>query len=238
MITSIILVLLFVVCLAGALLVPKTDGKINAVKAAVMGTMALFCYQVLIGFCFDKIGIPVNLKTTCIAMAAVAVFLWGMIIRKKKVQKLFIRWTDVLVLVLLAVFMIAVSLHMFTPRLRLSYVNSDPANHFNMAMNIVKTEKISGVIYFSAFVDAMFIELFAPVLTVAKYYKAFIAADIFMHVLEIWMFYVLTLTISDKKIVRFFAPVIALGYFMGYPAYSYLTGGFVYWSTGAMILLL
>ena len=147
-------------------------------------------------------------------------------------QRIFVRITDIAVLAVLAGIVIAVSLHMFTPYLRLSYINSDPANHFNDAMVIVKQGVLGKHIYFSAFVNAMFIEIFSPILIVSKYYKAFILSDIFMHVLEVWMCYVLMLTVSEKKIVRIFAPVFALGYFWGYPAYSYMTGGFVlleYW---------
>lgn len=238
MIISVLFIILFLLCLSGAVLLPKTEAKINGTKALVMGTMAVFCYQALLAFIYDKIGIDVGIESTCVSMAAAVLVLWGIILKKRKVQRLFFRITDIAALVLLAAVVLAISLHMFTPNLRLSYVNTDPANHFNMAMSIVKNGVIEDSIYFSAFVDAMFIELFAPLLSLAKYYKAFIAADIFMHVLEIWMFYVLVLTVSDKKVLRVFAPVFALGYFFGYPAYSYMTGGFVYWGIGGMILIL
>lgn len=238
MIISVIFVLLFLAFLMGIILVPKIDGKINMIKVAVMGIMAIFCYQSFWAFMFQLVGIPVNLKSTCISMAAAVLLLWGMIIKKKKMQRIFVRITDIAVLAVLAGIVIAVSLHMFTPYLRLSYINSDPANHFNDAMVIVKQGVLGKHIYFSAFVNAMFIEIFSPILIVSKYYKAFIFADIFMHVLEVWMCYVLMLTVSEKKIVRIFAPVFALGYFWGYPAYSYMTGGFVYWSIGVMILML
>ena len=237
MITSVIFVLLFVLCLCGVVLFPKTEGKINGIKAGIMGTMLVFCYLAFMAFVYDKLGVGVHLNTTCISLALANLVLWGIIIKEKKRQKLFFRITDILSVILVAAFVLAISMHMFTPRLRLAYVNSDPANHFNMAMQIVKNGTLDGI-YFSAYIDAIFIELFAPILTVGKYYKAFIAADIFMHVLEICMFYVLTLAISERKIVRIFAPIFAVGYFLGYPTYSYMTGGFVYWGIGVMILML
>lgn len=58
------------------------------------------------------------------------------------------RITDIAVLAVLAGIVIAVSLHMFTPYLRLSYINSDPANHFNDAMVIVKQGVLGKHIYF------------------------------------------------------------------------------------------
>lgn len=237
MMTVILFVILFILCLLGVLLFPKTEGKINAVKALIMGTMLVFCYLSFFAFLFDKIGVGARLNTSCISLAIADALLWGIVIKEKKVQKLFFRWTDILGAAVVAAFVLAISMHMFTPSLRLAYINTDPANHFNMAMQIVKTGELDGI-YFSAYVDSIFIQVLAPFLSVGNYYKAFIAADIFMHVLEICMFYVLALTVSDRKIVRIFAPVFAIGYFFGYPAYSYMTGGFVYWGIGVMILIL
>lgn len=138
MIISVIFVLLFLAFLMGIILVPKIDGKINMIKVAVMGIMAIFCYQSFWAFMFQLVGIPVNLKSTCISMAAAVLLLWGMIIKKKKMQRIFVRITDIAVLAVLAGIVIAVSLHMFTPYLRLSYINSDPANHFNDAIDPCK----------------------------------------------------------------------------------------------------
>jgi hypothetical protein len=86
MIISVIFVLLFLAFLMGIILVPKIDGKINMIKVAVMGIMAIFCYQSFWAFMFQLVGIPVNLKSTCISMAAAVLLLWGMIIKKKKMQ--------------------------------------------------------------------------------------------------------------------------------------------------------
>lgn len=235
--TVILFVLLFLLCLVGVVLFPKTEGKINGVKAFVMGIMLVFCYLSFLAFLFDKTGLGARLNTTCISLALADIVLWGVVIKEKKIQKLFSRWTDILGIAVVSAFVLAISMHMFTTELRLAYINTDPANHFNMAMQVAKTGELSGI-YFSAYVDSLFIQVLAPFLSAADYYKAFIVADIFMHVLEICMFYVLVLTVSDRKLVRVFATVFAVGYFFGYPAYSFMTGGFVYWGIGVMILIL
>lgn len=236
MFLSILFVILFIICLLGVVLYPKCEGQINGLKAAVMAMMAIFCYQAIMAFLYNRIGIRVDLKSTAASMLAADILLWLGILKKRKPQKVFFRISDLVSLIVLAVFILAVSLHMFTGNLRLSYVNTDPANHFKFAMCIVNYGVLDSI-YFSAFIDAIFIELFAPVITMVSYYKAFIIADIFMHVLEVWMFYVLAITISDRKITRILAPFLTMCYFFGYPAYSYMTGGFVYWSNGVMILI-
>lgn len=236
MLLSIVFVFLFIIGLLGVVLYPKCDGRINGVKATAMAIMAIFCYQALMAFVYNLVGIRVDLKSTAFSMLAADAFLWFGIIKKRKFQRVFFRISDVISIVVLAALVLAVSLHMFTAGLRLSYVNTDPANHFKFAMCVVNYGVLDGI-YFSAFIDAMFIELFAPMIAMASYYKAFIIADIFMHVLEVWMFYVLAITISDRKSVRILAPFLTVCYFWGYPAYSYMTGGFVYWSNGVMILI-
>ena len=89
MIVSAMFVCLFLLCLLGVLLFPKTEGKINGTKALIMGTMLIFCYLSLTAFLFDKTGIGVHLKTTVLALAVACVFLWGVILKKKKIQA---RW--------------------------------------------------------------------------------------------------------------------------------------------------
>lgn len=235
---SIITVILFLTGVLGVLLFPKSDGKLNGIKLIIMGTMAVFCFLAFCAAVYNKLGIPVHLPSACVSLTIMNAFLWGGIIKKKKVQRLFWRWSDAVCILLLGMFVMWLALHVFTPELKLQYSNVDAAAHYRYANEIVFTGKIFSLTYFSAYVDAFIIEILAPAFsTVLLYYKAFIVADIFMHLMEIWMFYCLVLTISEKKVVRIMAPVLAVGYFWGYPAYSFMEGHFVYWSNGVVILI-
>lgn len=238
MFISVITVVLFLAGVLGLLLFPKTKGRLNGVKMIVMGTMAVFCYLALLAAIYNKVGIFVGLPSACVSLGILNAALWGGIIRHKKVQRLFWRWGDVIGLVLTGAFVVGIAIHIFTAELALRYWNVDAASHFLYANRIVERGSFTSQIYFSAFVDAFFIQLLAPMLAPILYFKAFIVADIFMHMLEMWMFYCLVLTIGKQKITRILAPVLAIGYFFGYPAYSFLTGHFVYWSTGVMIFIL
>lgn len=238
MLTSIVTIVLFMTGMLGLLLYPKAQGRLNGIKMLVMGTMAIFCYLAFLAGIYKLIGIPIKLWATCVSLAVMNVFLWGGILRKRKVQRLFFRWADVVCLLFLAAFVLGIALHLFTPELKLQYQNIDAANHFLYANVIVKYGDWSFLTYFSAYIDAVFIQILSPMLSPILYFKAFILADIFMHVLEIWMFYCLVLTISDRKSVRIMAPFLSIGYFWGYPAYSFMEGNFVYWSNGVMIFIL
>ncbi len=225
--------------LAGLMLVPKTKERINGIKVMIMGMMALFCYLYLGAYFFYQGGMPVSPGTLWIPLLLLNEVLWGLILKKRQVQKLFFRITDILCIALICVPVVVAALHIFTPELQLQYKNWDAAVHFSWAAYSANYDTlISTGTNFSAFLDAFFMELLAPVLKLVLSYKAFIVADIFLHLLEVSMFYVLVITISDKKSVRLMAPVFSVGYFWGYPAYSFMTGNFVYWSNGVMILIL
>lgn len=235
---SIITVVLFLTGVLGILLFPKSDGKLNGIKIIIMGTMAAFCFLAFCAAVYNKLGIPVHLPSACISLTIMNAFLWGGIIKKKKVQRLFWRWSDAVCIFLLGMFVMWLALHVFTPELKLQYSNVDAAAHYRYANEIVQTGRIFSLTYFSAYVDAFIIEILAPAFsTTLLYYKGFIVADIFMHLMEIWMFYCLVLTISEKRVVRIMAPVLAVGYFWGYPAYSFMEGHFVYWSNGVVIMI-
>lgn len=232
-----IAVLLFIIGILGLLLYPKTEGRLNGSKMIVMGTMAIFCYLAFCAAIYNVVGIFVGLPATCGSLVLMDVLLWGGIFYRKKIQRLFWRVTDLLSLVLITVFVVWIAMHVFTPELRLQYYNVDAASHFFYANYIVEHGRWPFLTYFSAYIDAVFIQLFSPVLAPILRFKAFIIADIFMHILEVWMFYYLVLTISEKKVVRVMAPILSVGYFWGYPAYSFMEGHFVYWSNGVVIFI-
>ena len=237
MLISGITVVLFLAGLIGLLLYPKTEGWLNGLKIIVMGTIALLCYLAFCALVCKLLGTFVGLPSTCVSLVFLDVLLWGGILRKRKVQRLFWRLSDVIGIVLTGAFVIAITMHIFTPGLELQYRNVDAASHFWYAIDLMNTGTWRHMIYFSAYVDAICIELFAPLLRPILYFKAFIIADIFMHLLEIWSVYYLMLTISDRRLMRILAPVFSIGYFFGYPAYSFMLGNFVYWSNGVVILI-
>ena len=53
-------------------------------KSGSDGNYGYFLLSVVLGVHVSLVGIPVNLKSTCISMAAAVLLLWGMIIKKKK----------------------------------------------------------------------------------------------------------------------------------------------------------
>lgn len=234
---SIIYMILFLGCLGGILYYPKAKGRMNGVKSIVMGSMAICCYQALASWLLDLVHIKVGLASIGVMTLLLAVFLWGGIWKKKQWQQLFWRVSDVVSLLVLMVFVLIISVHLFGADLQLQYETAEAASYFTDLMRIVREGTLEGT-YFSQLMGALWVELLSPILPESMYFQAFILSDISMRVLEVSMLYVLIVTISDKKIVRYGAPVFCIAYFWGYPAYSYLSESYLAWSNGVMIFML
>lgn len=233
---SIIYMILFLSCLGGILYYPKAKGRMNGVKATVMGSMAICCYQALVAWLLDLVHIKVGLASIGVMTLLLAVLLWAGIWKKKQWQQLFWRVSDVVSLLVLIIFVLIISVHIFGIDLQLQYPMAEAASYFTDVMRMVREETLEGT-YFSQLTGALWVELLSPILPESMYFQAFILADVSTRVLEICMLYVLIVTVSDKKIVRYAAPILCIAYFWGYPAYSYLSENYLAWSSGVMIFM-
>ena len=93
---SILYIIIMVACLAGLLCCPKAGKSINGVKAVIAGSMAILCYQVIVSMLFYVSGVTVGLFSMGAATLLPAVALWLVIWKKKRIQKMFWRLSDVI----------------------------------------------------------------------------------------------------------------------------------------------
>lgn len=220
---SLCYIILFFINLAGILLCPKTSGKINGLKTLLAAVLALLAYQTAAARFFSLLQIKIGLMPAAVSLLLPAAVLWIWIFVKKKLQRLFFRLSDFAGLLIPVFFAGLLSVHLFSSGLNLQYPATDAAGYYADAFALFSTgsgEHLS----FASFTAAIFMELLQPVFSGAFYVKSFLIADIFLHLLEACMVYALFLTISDKKTARLFAPLFSLGYYFGFPAYSYLNG--------------
>lgn len=232
---SIIYIIITAVCLAGLWCCPKALHSISGVKTVIVGSMGLLCYQVAAAAVFYLLGVSVG----CVSMGAVTLFLaavlWGIIWKKKRIQKMYWRVSDVISVLLLLVFVLWISFDVFGIHIGLRYPTVDAAKSFTDTMQVVRSGRMESF-HMQTVVEVLLIEVCKLFLSAAEYYKAMVFSDICLCVLEIGMFYVLVCTVSDKKIVRMMAPVLSAAYFWGYPVYNFMTGNYPDWNTGVMLL--
>ena len=110
---SIIYMILFLGCLGGILYYPKTKGRINGIKAIVMGCMTICCYQALSAWLLNLVHIKVGLLSIGAMTLLLAVLLWVGIWKKKQWQQLFWRISDVVCLLVLIIFGLIYLMKMF-----------------------------------------------------------------------------------------------------------------------------
>lgn len=223
MMAAIVYGILFAACLMGIICYPKIEGKINGVKAFVAGGTGILVVQGAAGGLFSLLHVRAVLLCVGMIMLLAAAGLWYGIWRKKRMQRLFFRMADVVSLLVLALAVCLVSVHMFGADLNLQYPGAGAAENFAAAMRIVRGDAVENA-GFATVIEAVFIRMYASVTKSALYFKGFILADIFLHLMEVWMFYVVMISLSEKKVVRMLAPFFCIFYFWGYPAYNYMMG--------------
>lgn len=208
----------------------------------LLATMPVICITVLgvqsIGAMSCKIaGVDVSIMSTSVILCLCAVGVWSFLFTQGKIKiQIIFSIRDVILLLIPILLVFLEAYHMFSSELNLVYLNDDAYAFFNNAVWVTRSKNVSGM-YFDAYIGAMFIQFFSPWLSEVEWYKAFILSDIFMHVLEAWMFYGLYKKVCKRKEMDFLFPVIGVLYFLGYPTFSFMRGNFVYWSTGAVLLM-
>lgn len=237
MLQSIMFLCLFVLLYFVMLLYPKTDGRLNIVKQVFIVFFMELSLFVIPSFLLKIKYVTLDLNImSCQCILFIVPMLWK-IYKKKKRQLFYLDKRDLLnVLVVSALFLIFF-LSVFSVDLNLCYAHSDIANHFDMAMDLVRGNNGSvGSMFFSALINATLINVSKPFLPELYYYKAFIIGDAMINWLGWMMFYVLlSHFLKDEKRKKLY-PIAMILFYIGYPLYSYYVSGSLYWTLGVLFI--
>lgn len=229
-------IIAFISFVGSVALFPKTEEKLSLLAEVLMSTVLVMCFGAVAAGVCKIIKLPVNVGTISVIYMVPSLVLWGVIIAKKKIQKLAISKIEIISVAILSIVFMAVELTVFSYEMRPSYnYNTDAGNHLASALGIVRTGEVSGM-YFAAFHNAMLIELFTPFLEEIKYYKGFVLADSLGYYFQILFIFSMIYSIAKKKITKYMAPVLTILCWAGYPLYSYIEGHYVYWGWGAVLV--
>lgn len=229
-------VISFISFVGSVLLYPKVEEKLSLLAEVCMSTLFVMCFGAVAAGLYKILNLPVNIETVSIIYAVPSIVLWAMIILKKKVQRLSVKKSEIISVGLLTLIFLAVELTVFSYEMRPSYnYNTDAGNHLGLALDIVRSGKIGGM-HFSAFHNAMIIDLFTPFLEEIKYYKAFVLADSLGYYFQILFIYAMMSSFTKKKVTKYVVPILAALCWAGYPLYGYIEGHYVYWGWGAILV--
>lgn len=224
----------FAILLIGMIFIYKVPEKVSLFRSVVMCYITELCFGAVVVGMYLLIGIPIGLINLGIAYFIIGMVAWGIIICQRKVQRVKIINTDVYSALFIIVYFVVIFLMVFSPSIQNAYVNSDPVLHFRMALKVLDTGKANAM-YFAEVYNAMVMELLSPFLTRYSLIKAFILADSFANLINIFMFYCLAEMFIKARFSKIILPILSFLYFAGWPFFSYAVGGFVYFGWGVTL---
>ncbi len=212
----------------------KSHKPMNGFTWMVLSFLITICMGGIVAGVISLVRIPVNVYTMAVIYLLLALLL-GWAIRKEGMAQEYIWETyDFLVIVLVTVAVVAISLKIFSPQLWYCYYNSDAGLHLKEATEIVRSQSVTKM-YFLHLQNAMLIEMVQPFVRIADWYKGYILGDCFFLWVETLFFVAMIRRFAKTKASKAFALLLTVGYFMGYPFFSYYYS-FGYWAAGAMFV--
>lgn len=199
-----------------------------------VGIITQLCLGAIGAKILEMIDIFINLKSMSVVYLIVGLGAW--IIGRKNWSNFKVNYSklNIYSLIVILIWFGILFMVVFTPNISLNYISPDPANHFKSAQILVKTGKMDHM-YFASLYNAIFMEILQPFISDLSMYKAFIIADTFANLLNVFMFYCLANKFCKKKFSKVILPFICLVYFLGWPFYNYAIGGFVYFGWGVTL---
>lgn len=236
MFTSIIFLLSFITCYTLIFLLKKFDKPASFTNHLIVCYIFLQCLGSTAVLPLSLLGIPINLYTISFIYIIFSCGLGFITFKNKQIQSFYFDKADFANFLILAVFMAFVFLRIFSFDIKLSFFSTDMANHFDMAMKVVNTGKLS-TMYFAPLNNSIFIHLLEPVFPGVQTYKSMIIAETISNTLTGLMFYVLLS--YKKRSFRFqlASPIFTIMFVAGWPLYQFLLGGFVYWGMGVTLFM-
>lgn len=218
----------FTILTIGFLAKWKTNSYISFMKEAIISIWIEICLGIAFAGMMKVLSLDIGIKSMTWMYGILAVLLWGYIVYEGKRQLYYINMFELVGVMCCIVLFLFVFIKTFGIDIHLAYHNSDPAVHMTDAMNIVYTHRI-GHMYFAALFNALIMELLQPFLVQASMYKAFILGDALLNLFNLLIFWVLVEEKTGNRIVAIVALPI---YFLGWPCWSWIKGGYVYFGVG------
>lgn len=233
---QVIFILGFLILMAGLMCVKKMPEKVSFFRSLVICYITELCFGAVLAGIYSVVKIPVGLISMGCGYLVLALLVWGWIIYKREMQKFAIYAVDVYSFLVLTLFFGLLFIKVFTPEIAIVYKNSDPGTHFLMALKVLENKKVSNM-YFAPLYNGLVLELFQPFLAKISLYKAFILADSVSNYVNLLIFYVILSTIIKSRFWKVMSPWVCILYFLGWPFYSYVAGGYVYFGVGITLFV-
>lgn len=218
------------------MLIPKNVARQNAVVWLVATCLTVICSWVLFAGVINLMKIKVNLNSLSVMNISLSIFSAMYIAKKKKIQKYFVDWKDILALTVLAILAVMMGFRRYGMGLDVfAYAADDSARHFNYTRELAKTGCITRERYVMCLIDMVFIKCLDPFIGFLNWYRAFLLGDIFLWFMMGAMFWTGIRRFVTGKYSLFMGYGFTLMYFFGYPLMNMLYG-FEYLGAGVLMI--
>ena len=224
------------------MLIHKTEKKQNLIGWMAITTILTMCYNVLLSLIFSFIGILCTLLTLSICNAVVIAILAAILIKRKKIQKYYVKIADIIFSVILLILVIFTAYEQYGFPFKVKYEITDGSTHYYYAEKFYETSELlyKGTnedlfgLYDSDFrLPGAYVNegiLFKAFDGIVSKISLFVIFDLVVLYISGILFYQLLRTYGkDNKTMQILSAVFAILYLVGYQLNSMIYG-FVYLS--------
>lgn len=239
---SLLFIVTFVCAMVMLVSVPKRKEKASLIEWIVITFVMLLGLWTFFAGLLNLIGVPFNLFMLSginVVLAGAAMFYINV---KRKTQRYYLSFKDLLVMIILFVITVIISVVRFKLRFDVfAYGSEDSARHFFYVKDIIEHQKFltgSEVFhnrYVMYIIDVIFIKVFDPIVGITNWYRAYMLADLFMFYLMGATFWCWIRKYTKSTYAYILGVAFTVFYFLGYPLTNLLYG-FEYLGAGVLSL--
>lgn len=233
---SIIYCICTILLLISAILIKKTQKKLDIVKTITITLVLFLCYQTFISYVFTILQIPITLSSLTIINGILVIAMISKIFYKRQVQEYYFEKKDLIFIVLLLVIVMSISYLDFGFPFNIKYITTDSSIHYISAREFYENEslllKVENIETANAMMPGAYsnigilFKIFAPLIGEMNLYNIFIGFDIFILFLSGMLFFVTIKKYVKNNITYVLAGIISIIYLLGYPLNNMLFGYF------------
>lgn len=233
---SIIYCICTILLLISAILIKKTQKKLDIVKTITITLVLFLCYQTFISYIFTILQIPITLVSLTIINGILVIAMISKTFYKRQVQEYYFEKKDLIFIVFLLVIVIAISYLDFGFPFNIKYITTDSSIHYISAREFYENEslllKVENIETANAMMPGAYsnigilFKIFAPLIGEMNLYNIFIGFDIFTLFLSGMLFFVTIKKYVKNKVTYILSSIVSIIYLLGYPLNNMLFGYF------------
>lgn len=218
------------------MLVPKNEEELNGVTWLTATVTLLICIWVFLSGIMNQMGVKINLISLSAMNGLVSVPALLFIRKRKKCQKYFVKYQDILMILVFLILTVLIGLKRYGVQLDVfAYGSDDSVRHFAASKELISTGNITRSRYTMYLIDLIFIKCLDPFIGEANWYRAYLMADMFLLFMMGAMFWAWIRKFIKSKYSMYMGYGFSLMYFLGYPLTNLLYG-FEYLGAGILMI--